>query len=81
MNMNFLENEIESWKAFKGGLRTEDQKVFNKLMNYAREHSDASSLSLRPNVSELLFLSFAIEQEKKIESLGLKIRELEGMLK
>lgn len=72
-----LEYEIESWKDFKRALRPEDQKVFDKLMNFARIHADAGSLSARPMLSELLFISFAIEQEKRIEILEKRIQELE----
>ena len=72
-----LEHEIESWKDFKRALRPEDQEIFNKLMNFARIHSDAGSMSARPMLSELLFISFAIEQQKKIEILEKKIKQLE----
>ena len=76
-----LEHEIESWKNFKRALRAEEQKIFNKLMNYARIHADAGSMSARPMLSEVLFLSFAVEQEKKIEMLEKKVKELEEMMK
>ncbi len=76
-----LEHEIESWKAFKRALRPEDQKIFNKLMNFARIHADAGSLSARPMLSEILFISFAVEQEKKIEALEKKVKELEDIIK
>ncbi len=72
-----LEHEIESWKDFKRALRPEDQKIFDKLMNFARIHADAGSLSARPMLSEILFISFAIEQEKRIESLKKRVQELE----
>ncbi|MFX0075577.1 MAG: hypothetical protein ACFE96_09055 [Candidatus Hermodarchaeota archaeon] len=72
-----LEHEIESWKDFKRALRPEDQKIFDKLMNFTRIHADAGSLSARPMLSEILFITFAIEQEKKIEMLEKKIEELE----
>jgi hypothetical protein len=72
-----LEHEIESWKDFKRALRPEDQEVFNKLMNFARIHSDAGSMSARPMLSELLFISFALEQQKKIEKLEKKVKQLE----
>ena len=75
-----LEHEIESWKDFKRALRVEEQKIFNKLMNYARIHADAGSMSARPMLSEVLFLSFAVEQEKKIEILEKKVKELEEMI-
>jgi len=76
-----LEHEIESWKAFKRALRPEEQKIFDKLMNFARIHADAGSMSARPMLSEVLFISFAVEQEKKIEMLEEKVNELEKMIK
>lgn len=72
-----LEHEIESWKDYKRALRPEDQKNFNKLMNFARIHADAGSMSARPMLSELLFMSIVLEQEKKIELLEKRIQELE----
>jgi hypothetical protein len=76
-----LEHEIESWKDYKRALRPVDQKVFDKLMNYARIHADAGSLGARPMLSEILFISFAIEQEKRIELLENCIKELEEIIK
>jgi len=72
-----LEHEIESWKDFKRALRPEEQTIFNRLMNFARIHADAGSLSARPMLSEILFISFAIEQEKKIIMLEKKVKQLE----
>ncbi len=76
-----LEHEIESWKDFKRALRPEEQKIFDKLMNFARIHADAGSMSARPLLSDVLFISFAIEQEKKIELLEEKVKELEKIIK
>ena len=75
-----LEHEIESWKDFKRALRPQDQEIFDKLMNFARIHADAGSLSARPMLSEVLFMSFALEQEKKIENLENRIKKLEDKL-
>ncbi len=75
-----LEKEIESWKDYKRALRPEDAKIFDKLMNYARIHADAGSMGGRPMLSEVLFVSFAIEQEKKIESLEKRIKQLEEII-
>lgn len=75
-----LEHEIESWKEFKRALRPEDRKRFDKLMNYARIHSDAGSMGARTLLSEVLFMSFAIEQQKTIDLLLKKIEELEEKL-
>ncbi|TXT62782.1 MAG: hypothetical protein BAJALOKI3v1_500010 [Promethearchaeota archaeon] len=76
-----LEEEIESWKDFKRALRPDDQKIFDKLMNYARIHADAGSLAARPMLSEILFMSYTIEQEKKIEALQKRIKELENKIR
>ncbi len=76
-----LEHEIESWKDFKRALRPEEQKIFDKLMNFARIHADAGSMSARPMLSEVFFISFAVEQEKKIEMLEEKVKELEEKIK
>jgi len=73
-----LEQEIESWKDFKRALRPEDQKVFDKLMNFARIHADAGSMSARPMLSEILFMSFAIEQEKRITRLEQELKDLKN---
>ncbi len=72
-----LEHEIESWKDFKRALRPEERRLFDKLMNYVRIHADAGSLAGRPILSEIFFISFAIEQEKRIELLESRITELE----
>ncbi|MFW9784258.1 MAG: hypothetical protein ACFFFB_18410 [Candidatus Heimdallarchaeota archaeon] len=76
-----LEQEIESWKDFKRALRPEERKIFDKLVNYSRIHADAGSLGGRPLLSEILFMSFAIEQEKKIEFLENNIKELEEKIR
>ncbi|MFX0034527.1 MAG: hypothetical protein ACFE9I_02665 [Candidatus Hermodarchaeota archaeon] len=75
-----LEHEIESWKDFKRALRPEEQKIFDKLMNFARIHADAGSMSARPVLSEVLFISFAVEQEKRIEELEEKVKKLEELI-
>jgi hypothetical protein len=75
-----LEHEIESWKDFKRALRPDEQKIFDRLMNYARIHSDAGSMGARVMLSEILFISFAVEQEKKIDKLEKRIEELEKKL-
>jgi hypothetical protein len=50
-------------------------------MNYARIHADAGSMAGRPMLSEVLFISFAIEQEKRINILENKIQKLEDIIR
>lgn len=75
-----LEQEIESWKDFRRALRPELQHIFDDLMNFARIHSDAGSMSARPILSDVLFMSFALEQQKQINSLETRIKKLEAKL-
>jgi hypothetical protein len=76
-----LEHEIESWKDYKRALRPEERRIFDKLMNYARIHADAGSLGGRAILSEILFTSFALEQEKKIELLEKRVKQLEEIIR
>jgi len=76
-----LEHEIESWKDFKRALRPDERGIFDKIMNYARIHADAGSMSARPMLSEVLFMSFVIEQEKKMAQLEKQLAELENIVK
>ena len=71
-----LDQEISTWNLFKKGLSLSDQEIFTKLMHYARQHSDAGSLAGRPLLSEVIFLSIAIEQQKLLQALQDQMRTL-----
>ena len=64
-----LEKEIGSWKLYREGLKPPYRQHFDNIMLYARMHSDAGSLSARMFISELLFLSALIEQQKNLDEL------------
>jgi hypothetical protein len=64
-----LEKEIGSWKIYREGLKPPYRQHFDNIMLYARKHSDAGSLSARMFISESLFLSALIEQQKNLEKL------------
>ena len=72
-----LEMEIETWKDYRRALTPEEKKIFDKLLDYSRIHADAGSMAARPILSEFLFLSIMLEQEKRIEELEKRIIELE----
>ncbi len=61
-----LECEIETWKEFRRGLRPEDKRHFDSIMESARKHADAGSLAARPLISEVIFFSCLLEQQKQI---------------
>ncbi len=64
-----LEKEISSLKLYRDVLNPRDRKSFDNIMLYARMHSDAGSLSARMFISESLFLSALIEQQKQLDEL------------
>ena len=71
-----LECEIETWKDFRRGLRPEDRKYYDKIMESARKHADAGSLAARPLISEVIFFSCLLEQQKQIREQRKEISEL-----
>ena len=64
-----LEKEIGSWKIYREGLNPAYRQHFDNIMLYARMHSDAGSLSARMFISESLFLSALIEQQKILDKM------------
>ena len=64
-----LEMEIHSWKPFQEGLKPAYRQHFDNIMLYARILRDAGSLSARIFISESLFLSVLIEQQKSLEKI------------
>ena len=71
-----LDQEINSWTNYRRGLRIEDREYFDNVMRYARMHSDAGSLAARMLLSENVFLSALIEQDKRIVELKTEIERL-----
>ena len=71
-----LDQEIKSWTNYRRGLRIEDREYFDNVMRYARMHSDAGSLAARMLLSENVFLSALIEQDKRIVELKTEIERL-----
>lgn len=75
-----LEHELKTWDDFKRGLRPKDREIFNKLVGFARIHADAGSLAARPELTQFMFISMFLEQQKKIEELETQIKNLEKKL-
>ncbi|MHA1339321.1 MAG: hypothetical protein ACTSRZ_03540 [Promethearchaeota archaeon] len=71
-----LENEIKSWEDFRRGLKPDEKIIFDNLMNYARIHADAGSLAARPIVTEIIFMTILIEQQKLIDKLREDIEKI-----
>ena len=70
-----LEQEISSWSDFRRALRPEERKYYDAIMDIARLKADAGSNVTRPMLSEIMFMSILIEQQKQISKLRLKLEE------
>ena len=75
-----LDVELRSWNDYRRGLRIDDRPIFDTLANYARIHADAGSLAARPLLSEVIFMSVAIEQQKLLGELHHRLQEVETKL-
>lgn len=63
-----LEQELQKWKEFRRALRTEDQTILDELLNTVRKHADAGSLVCSSTISEIVFMSIAIELMKQLKN-------------
>jgi hypothetical protein len=72
-----LEDMIDEWQGFRKALRKEDKVAFDRLMDRARMHASAASYDTRVDPVESLFMSILLEQEKEIDELRKKLKELE----
>jgi hypothetical protein len=72
-----LEDMIDEWQGFRKALRKEDRAAFDRLMDRARMHASAASYDTRVDPVESLFMSILLEQEKEIDELRKKLKELE----
>ncbi|NHI94113.1 MAG: hypothetical protein EAX96_16605 [Candidatus Lokiarchaeota archaeon] len=68
-----LEQEISSWSDYRRALRPDDRKHYDAIIDFARLKADAGSNVTRPILSEIMFMSILIEQQKQIDKLRLKL--------
>ena len=71
-----LEQEIQKWKAFKDPLSPEECKIFETLMQMARQHGDSGSLAGRTLITETIFMGICLEQQAQITELQTQIAHL-----
>ena len=73
-----LEQEAEGWRAFRRGLRKEDQTLLDRLFEEARLHVQAGAYASRPWPFETILMSILLEHEKALAEMRAKLRILEG---
>ncbi len=72
-----LDFELQSWNEYRRGLRPENRIYFDRVARIARQYADAGSLAARPLLTEVIFFSVAIEQEKQIDALQTRLEALQ----
>lgn len=75
-----LENEIKKWEGFRRALRAEDREAFDQMMNECRLHASAGSMATRPVLSEAMFMSILLEQQKVLREIKSKLDAIERRL-
>ena len=77
-----LETEINRWEGFRKALRGKDLEAFDEMMNACRLHASAGSSATRPILTEAMFMSILLNQQKELmeireslERLGKHLRE------
>ncbi|SDY16427.1 hypothetical protein [Halobellus clavatus] len=70
----------ERWAEFRRALRRRDQPRFDRLIEYAREHAEASGLLNHQNPLLPALLSIDLEQEARLDDHEERLAELEQRL-
>jgi hypothetical protein len=72
---NVLTKEIESWRVFADGLKSEeDKKLFLDMLEKCQKYSVAINAKGKPFPTEPLIMALLLEQHKMINWLEDKIR-------
>ena len=72
---NILTKEIETWRVFADGLKSEeDKKLFLEMLEKCQEYSLAINAKGKPFPTEPLIMALLLEQHKMINWLQSKIQ-------
>jgi hypothetical protein len=72
-----LESEIAKWKPFMKALPSmREKEAFEELMNHCRRHTMAAGASVRPIVSDAMFMSILLAHEKELREIKALLEKL-----
>ncbi|MDK2972626.1 MAG: hypothetical protein PWP23_2381 [Candidatus Sumerlaeota bacterium] len=66
----WLQEEIDSWKDFRRGLRAEQRPAFDRLFVRARKHTAEATCAARPVPFDALVMAILLEHEMELEQLS-----------
>ncbi|MHB8412521.1 MAG: hypothetical protein ACYDDI_11335 [Candidatus Acidiferrales bacterium] len=67
--VQLVEQTTQRWAKFRRALRREDQAHFDRLFQRVRFYTQAATYQCSDNPMEAIFLSVALDQEKRIAAL------------
>jgi hypothetical protein len=75
---DILAEEIESWKGFEYALREENRIIFHKMLSECIKNAFTGCVNAKGDnfVSDALFLILMHEQQKMINELMVKLRDV-----
>lgn len=73
---NLLENIILELSVFRRALRGNDKLAFDSLMDKVRQHASSCSVAPALDPMDSVFLSILIEQQKELDSLREKLKNV-----
>ena len=75
-----LEGEIAKWKPFMKALPSmREKEAFEELMNHCRNYASAAGAAIRPIVSDAMFMSILLAQEKELRKIKALLEKLNDM--
>jgi hypothetical protein len=76
-----LEAEISRWEGFRKSVRGDDLKAFDEMMNACRMYASAGSMATRPILTEAMFMSILLSQQKELMEIRESLERLEKKLR
>ena len=76
-----LEAEISRWEGFRKSVRGDDLKAFDEMMNACRMYASAGSMATRPILTEAMFMSILLSQQKELVEIRESLERLEKKLR
>jgi len=71
-----LEEEVATWSAYRRSLGVGARRALDAMFNKARTYCSASSNAVRPVRFQGMFMAFAFDHERRMESLAMQLEKL-----
>ena len=73
-----IDEAVLRWAKFRRALRREDREYFDRLFRRVRSYTQAATYQCSDNPMEAVFLSIALDQEKRLAALERLILQKEN---